>query len=160
VCSSDLPLILAGDFNFLPDSIEKLLLEVYGNVQDTHLELKEKHSSEDVTYDANNPYSWGGPSRTLDYVFFRQSAEANSIYLKVLNSKIYPKTYKGQYLSDHYGRTVQFEFTDSKVATPNPLSRKEIKEILIKSIKILSSDSPREFDWAIKKLEQRLALLE
>lgn len=92
----DIPVVLTGDFNAQPDSVEMNLLRDLLQAKDT---LK---WSKDCTYCANNPHYMGLSlkGKRLDYIL---TINSKSKQIKTLRSEINLKTHYWFHLSDHYG---------------------------------------------------------
>lgn len=148
-----LPLILAGDFNFKPDSLEAELLKVYSRVIDTHTEVHGEYGLGEATYDVENPLSWGGDSRIIDYVFYRNS---DGYGLRPTSSEIYPKDYNGQFMSDHYGRWVSFRLAESEALLEAHENEKAV-DVLKRALRVLRSEKSPDFDGAVRILERKIA---
>jgi exonuclease III len=151
------PLILAGDFNAQPYSLEWFLIKELLELQDSHLTSNKEYKKEDATYDENNPLSWGGPSRVLDYVFYRNGEETQ---LKIQSSQVFPKVYKDQYLSDHYGKKVSLDFEPINGFFMPINYENQSKEYIERALRILKNQKEKEYIFAIKALERRLGYSE
>ena len=86
-------IILAGDFN-----ASSLSPEVQEFIQQTHLEVVPTNG---CTYCDSNPHHWGGGSRTIDLILYRN--------LQLVDAAINLQTSENLYLSDHYGVRAWFE---------------------------------------------------
>jgi hypothetical protein len=96
---ADLPLVLTGDLNATPDSLELQLLRNVLLLRDSFAEAHAGYGST-CTYCSDNPLSWGGGDRVIDYVLFRS---APAYALNVEQSEIDLRGEPYQPLSDHYG---------------------------------------------------------
>lgn len=91
--------ILAGDFNATPDSLEMELLQTVFRFKDSYREANRVY--QDIcTYCKKNPMYWGGGNRVIDYILFADNA---GLGLAVSESAINLKYFQGIALSDHYG---------------------------------------------------------
>lgn len=107
--SDDLPIILTGDFNATPESLEYQLLTVVGNLRDSYF-LSNRSYKDVCTYCGSNPLSWSSEDRVIDYVFYQDSS---SVALEVEKSSINLQG-KDEYspLSDHFGIQTHFRWTE------------------------------------------------
>lgn len=104
--NSEAPIVLTGDFNMTPDSLEKSLV-VHGlKVKDAVETFWGGYKSEHCTYCSSNRLSWLSDDRFLDYFFY-------SGPLKITDVQINLKGSVEQPYSDHYGVKVSWEFDDS-----------------------------------------------
>lgn len=103
----DHPLILTGDFNFEPTSVEYQLVTDVLALQDSVVRVKGRYSKEDCTYCSDNPLSPPGTeNRVIDYVFYHPTG---ALRLMPRSAEVNMKQYEGRPLSDHYGVRVQFD---------------------------------------------------
>lgn len=105
----DLPIILTGDLNATPESLEYQLLTVVGGLQDSYF-LKNRSYKDVCTYCGSNPLSWSSDDRVIDYVFYQDSS---SLALEVEKSKINLQG-RDEYspLSDHFGIQTHFRWAE------------------------------------------------
>lgn len=108
----DIPIVIAGDFNAEPVSIEMLLIRYVLNAKDA------LNWSEECTYCLQNPNYIGLTlkNRRLDYILAVSSSTKS---LDVISAQIAPKTYKSEYLSDHYGVRAQFKIGPASEGVDN-----------------------------------------
>jgi hypothetical protein len=104
------PLIVSGDFNFEPDSIEYSMLRDILQLQDSYVSARGPYRGDECTYCKENPHHWGGGDRVIDYIWFRNSEsktlEANASWIN-LNGSFGPAP------SDHYGLRTLFSLRSS-----------------------------------------------
>ncbi|MCB0392166.1 MAG: endonuclease/exonuclease/phosphatase family protein [Bdellovibrionales bacterium] len=153
-----LPIIIAGDLNTTPRSLEWKLLTRVLKVKDSHFSVYQNYQKEDCTYCHDNPLSWGGPSRVLDYVFYRSG---KLVELKATESEVYPKTFKGEHLSDHYGKKIRFQLKNkSSFQTVKDsagiISIEEEKQVLKAVKSLFLKEKSKEFQRFIEIIESRL----
>ena len=94
------PLVVTGDFNFEPQSVEYKLLKSFTLLTDSYESDHGGYHDGDCTYCAENPIHWFGESRVIDYILVRSSAtrriEPDGTLINLRgNDTITP--------SDHYG---------------------------------------------------------
>jgi hypothetical protein len=110
----DAPMIISGDFNSEPNSLEiKLLHDVLG-MRDSYLGVHKAYAEDDCTYCAENTLSWDGSNRVIDFILYRSSLKEQLI---PTSSNVNIKSHYGQYLSDHFGLRSYF----SLMAAPQVL---------------------------------------
>ncbi|MFN8791098.1 MAG: endonuclease/exonuclease/phosphatase family protein [Bdellovibrionales bacterium] len=97
------PVVVAGDFNMAPRSVERALV-IYGlKVRDAVDLLWGGYPGGFCTYCAANPLGWLSEDRIFDYAFF-------SGPFRIRDIKINLKDSAGRVLSDHYGLRVDWDF--------------------------------------------------
>lgn len=124
------PVILAGDFNFEPDSLEFEMIQHIFRFKEpqSHLGLAYsctflcKNNVSGIGYILNIFFTNYG--KTSDYIFFRSSPR---IKLIPKNFRIFPKKYNGVFLSDHYGLKTDIIFKNNPESR-QPVSEKELEE--------------------------------
>ena len=110
------PMIMAGDFNFDPQSLEfKIMRNIfYFEEPQAYLDLRYQ-----CTICPENNWSIGYQlsqilfmdyGKTVDYVFLKSSSK---IRLTPQNFEIFPKKYNKYFLSDHYGVRTEIKFEDN-----------------------------------------------
>lgn len=100
------PIVLTGDFNMTPDSLEHFLVGTGLRVKDAMQELRGKYTKDICTYCASNRLGWLPDDRVLDYFFYTENSP-----IKITNVEINLKGTPEQPLSDHFGLKVSFDFT-------------------------------------------------
>jgi endonuclease/exonuclease/phosphatase family metal-dependent hydrolase len=105
--SSEMPLLLTGDFNATPTGPELGLLEGLLLLHDAYAEIHGGYRDE-CTYCAANRYSWSRENRVIDFTLFRASLKMS---LEPTNSEI-NLTGGNDPLSDHYGVRSHFRWAD------------------------------------------------
>jgi endonuclease/exonuclease/phosphatase family metal-dependent hydrolase len=104
----DEPVVIAGDFNFEPDSLEYAFMTKILGLSDG---FKDFHSDHKCTHCRNNKYSMTSKSRWLDYIFYRSGTRHN---LSVSDSRfIFAGNGHGPVVSDHYGLKTTFVLTEA-----------------------------------------------
>jgi endonuclease/exonuclease/phosphatase family metal-dependent hydrolase len=93
----EVPLILTGDFNTVPDSPPYALLS--GELRDSRL-AAERRVGPDGT---NSGFAGSTTGRRIDWIFYRGA-------LRALESETIVKGQEGRFPSDHFPVTVLFEF--------------------------------------------------
>jgi len=97
------PVVLTGDFNMAPRSVERALV-IYGlKVRDAVDLLWGGYPAGFCTYCAVNPLGWLSEDRIFDYAFF-------SGPFRIRDLQVNLKTSAGRFLSDHYGLRVEWDF--------------------------------------------------
>lgn len=104
---SDLPIILAGDFNAEPYSLEMRLLQYVLNAKDS------LNWSSSCTYCVSNPNYIGLDfnSKRIDYIL---GVSSENFEISFISSEIAPKKRFGLYLSDHFGIRSQVEVSKGR----------------------------------------------
>lgn len=152
------PVVMTGDYNFPPESLEwRLLTHVFGLKDSYDSQNGPKH---DCTYCSENPLSLSSRSRRIDYVFYRSSSKNDLIPLK---SKIIFKAHKGQALSDHYGVQTHFYLAErhsldqsiQSSGKPAPISYETIEKV-IELLKQSDQVGFKEHILIAKNLKNRL----
>ena len=113
------PIILAGDFNFEPDSLEFEMIQYMFRFEEPQIYLGLNYSC--TICEENKFYIGYGLSKFFlmdyekitDYVFFKSSPRA-AVVVKAFN--VFPKKYNGVFISDHYGLRVDIAFRDNQEA--------------------------------------------
>jgi hypothetical protein len=111
------PVVVTGDFNFEPGSVEYNLLSSFTLMTDSYERDHDGYHDGVCTYCADNPLHWFGESRVIDYIWTRSTAtsriapDGSLINLRG-NEEITP--------SDHYGLRSYVTLTtqDSPRVTP------------------------------------------
>ncbi len=99
------PLVLSGDFNMAPGSLEYRFLTESLRLQDSVLQKWGQYPLHFCTYCSVNPLGWLSDDRIFDYVFYSKSAP-----LKPANVQVDMKGLKDAPYSDHYGLRVDFSY--------------------------------------------------
>ncbi len=111
--NNKLPIILTGDINATPDSIEYKLLTKVGNLQDSYFERNRSYQGI-CTYCGDNPLSWSSEDRVIDFIFFQPS---ETISLAVEKSEVNLKgADRENPLSDHFGVQSHFSWEEQSGA--------------------------------------------
>jgi endonuclease/exonuclease/phosphatase family metal-dependent hydrolase len=131
-------IIIAGDFNMEPSSVEyKLLLS---SLACEVVPTKPLVGGELSTYSRKNPYAIPGLHKLVDYIFLQSD---NLVFSA---AKINMQKHLGYHLSDHYG--VYAEISEEK-STPKPKLDSPVKD----AIDILSKCDKNKFAESIRLLE-------
>ena len=96
-----LPVILAGDFNFSPNSLEFDIVKHILQFKDPYEQIQKKHLCTHACSDSD--YSWMNlliGEGVRDYIFFKSSKKLEITFQSI---DVFPKHYKEKPLSDHYG---------------------------------------------------------
>jgi endonuclease/exonuclease/phosphatase (EEP) superfamily protein YafD len=144
------PIIIAGDFNATPDSIEYQLIESVAGFTDSYKSVHSSYEPGICTYCANNPHHWGEKiDRVIDYIWMRSSPTAS---LFAATAVINLKGQDGIIPSDHFGRRSEFEI---KNQAPALLSNEAFStrchhavESLNKAIEFLEQNDSTTDDYA------------
>lgn len=101
-------LIMSGDYNFDPGSLERYFLTYLMGVHDSYEATHKQYSKMFCTYCSINPRSWLNDDHVFDYIFYSNISDYKSTLLPTevgTNLKGSPKFP----LSDHYGLKAQFD---------------------------------------------------
>jgi endonuclease/exonuclease/phosphatase family metal-dependent hydrolase len=137
-----LPLVLSGDLNAVPDSLETRILENVVLLRDSYAEFAHGYRAE-CTYCADNPLSWSSENRVIDYTFLRSTP---ALALSAENASINFQGQKRQPLSDHYGRRtiVGWQTREPKLLDPQDpsvASRRQLARVTLEEARRLLADS-------------------
>lgn len=148
------PLIISGDFNAQPYSLEWEFINKVVGAKDSHLLLRGRYTEKDCTYCNDNPLGWGGSSRVLDYIFIRNG---HNVTMQVKTSDIFPTKYDGQYLSDHYGRRVRLslQYQTHQIEQVSNTSSQAVA-VLEKVLQIFESQNSLEYKYVMALVENKL----
>ena len=116
------PLIVSGDFNFVPQSLEYRLLRDLMLLKDAYTAANGPYTGDECTYCEANPHHWGGGDRVIDYIWFRNSS---NFTLTSKQSWINLRGLAGLVPSDHYGLRTLF---DLKVDNPTLVDDQTFKQ--------------------------------
>lgn len=97
--SASLPMVLTGDLNATPDSLEVRMLRTLLRLRDSFLEANSSYEKI-CTYCGSNPLSWSSEDRVIDFIFVRSSAKQS---LQVKSSLVNLQGEQNAPLSDHFG---------------------------------------------------------
>jgi endonuclease/exonuclease/phosphatase family metal-dependent hydrolase len=154
---SHLPLILTGDLNATPESLESRLLRNVLLLRDGFSEANHGYGDK-CTYCGNNRYSWSKENRVIDYTLFRSSLD---VELSAAQSNINLTGEKDNPLSDHYGvRT----FLAWKIRDRNPLqpsdeivlARKRLAIATLTEARNILAKDPKEAVRAMSRLADEI----
>lgn len=106
------PLVLTGDFNATPASLEYALLRDLLLLKDAYAETS-GYADDTCTYCERNPLGWGGGDRVIDFVLYR-TLGTNS--LKAERARINLESWEDLTLSDHYGVRAYFDLAPAAEA--------------------------------------------
>lgn len=154
--SGELPLILNGDLNATPNSLEVALLSDVLLLRDSYIEANGEYGTT-CTYCAANPLSWSNEDRVIDFVLARSSP---SVELKAIKSEVNLQGPANDPLSDHYGVRSQLAWADRNdepLAAEDPLVLARFARAAAtvkRAKKILSAKSGRGFQEFAAKLDQ------
>lgn len=142
-------IIIMGDFNFTPSSIEYRLLTGLLALEDSFLKFHQNYNNH-CTYCENNEYHWGGKSRVIDYIFYKSLGNQQLI---PISSEINLKSYQGKPISDHYGVHTELALSPKLELKPSDTPKNAIEE----SLKLLESRKPKsKYQNTIQKLKEWL----
>jgi hypothetical protein len=140
-------LILTGDLNFTPSSLEYLFLKNVLLVEDAYASIHGGYAGGDCTYCANNPHHWGGGDRVIDYILTRSAASTDARSVK---SVINLREAHGITPSDHYGVQAGLAITDRAPAevAPDEFRTRATRAIIAidQTLRILENESDRRGD--------------
>jgi hypothetical protein len=145
--SPSAPLILTGDLNFTPSSLEYLFLKNVLLVEDAYASIHGGYSGGDCTYCANNPHHWGGGDRVIDYILTRSAASTD---VRSVKSVINLREAHGITPSDHYGIQAGLAIKDRAPAevAPDEFRIRATRAIIAidQTLRILENESDRRGD--------------
>lgn len=122
-------LILNGDFNSEPSSLEYRLVKALLDVEDSRIEVYGKYTPDVCTYCENNPRSWLSGDHVFDYIFLSYPRPSRFGW-KALKSEVVLKGTQFP-LSDHYGVRADFERVDFDPQNIHSLSKSELIDVLV-----------------------------
>ena len=114
------PVVITGDFNFKPDSVEYNLMRDVGSFTDSFATNHSGYRQDDCTYCADNPHHWGGGSRVIDYIWLRSSS---TTHISPRDTIVNLRGIEDTVPSDHFGLRTQVQFTSAR---QGGLSRQEV----------------------------------
>lgn len=100
-------LVLSGDFNSAPNSLEHRLVRALLDVDDSYQAAHGEYPKDFCTYCEDNPMSWLSGNHVLDYVFLSKARPQRPGWKAVKNELVL--TGQESPLSDHYGVKAHFE---------------------------------------------------
>jgi Endonuclease/Exonuclease/phosphatase family len=145
--SPSMPMVLTGDLNFTPSSLEYLFLKNVLLVEDAYSSTHGGYAGDDCTYCANNPHHWGGGDRVIDYILTRSASSAE---VRAVKSVINLRGSHGITPSDHYGVQAGLAITDRAPAevAPDEFRTRATRAIIAidQALRILDDESDRRSD--------------
>jgi hypothetical protein len=160
--AANLPVVLNGDFNATPDSLELRLVKNVLQLHDAYLDTHGGNYGDICTYCEANPLSWGGGDRVIDFTLFRASP---ALEFRAEKSELNLRGEEGSPLSDHYGvrsiltwqdRTSALLPADSAIVRDRKaLAEKTLEEAL----KLLTDAENSVFDDSIAKANELILAL-
>ncbi|MNJ94643.1 Endonuclease/Exonuclease/phosphatase family protein [compost metagenome] len=151
----DLKMVLSGDLNADPDSLERGLALTLLGARDGLYEHVGDYPKGLCTYCAWNPRGWLFTDRVFDYVLF-SNVGASETNLVVKSAQINLRGTPGQPLSDHYGVRIDFEFKKERLAqdrdTQN-IRRETAAMYLNRALKVLEEENLKAFRPYIAKIK-------
>ena len=142
----DRAIIAGGDFNFEPSSLEfrivKRLLRFKDPYEQVGKNLKCTHFCKDTDY---NWLKFFLGESIKDYIFFKSSSE---ISFEPLDISIFPKTYNGVALSDHFGLRAIFQINVSSEMNLERLNSEELLRERVKDFKEILYEAESFFQKA------------
>jgi hypothetical protein len=123
--------VLSGDFNSEPGSLEHQLVRTLLDVEDAMLGVFEKYPAGFCTYCESNPLSWLKGNHVFDYVFLSHARASRSGW-KAKNVELVLKG-QAEPLSDHYGLRVDFEGAIFDSAVVPRKTKEAVLEVLIRT---------------------------
>lgn len=159
--NQELKIVMNGDFNANPGSIEIRFIEHVLKMKDSFITLKGKYPEDFCTYCADNPRAFGKGNHVFDYIFYSNFSSKHP------NTDLYPIYTERNLMgkdswsySDHYGMKAKFYLETAKAVKENDfISRNqalktlmEVEEIFIAEKKSIFN---KELDY-IRSLKQHL----
>ena len=153
----DTLLIVGGDLNFSPGSLEFNMMKYLLRLQDPYEKINKErfctHWCEDSDYEVLNTL-FGGQVR--DYILFKPSSK---VHIYPVDIDVFPKKHNGIDLSDHYGVRAFFNFeliSDSRGSEDSSLEEKLIEfRRVLNNVKLVLEDESIEMQF-VHSLEQDL----
>lgn len=130
------PMVMTGDFNLEPGSLDYWLLVLGLNFDDSLREM-DVYREGQCTYCENNPYSWLKGDHVFDYILFSRPRQ-NSWTLTLKEAAINFRSESP--LSDHYGVRGEFEWGSPSQHDEAFLQRqKERISYLVKNLEVVAN---------------------
>jgi hypothetical protein len=106
------PLLITGDFNFQPSSVEYNLLQSVTRMTDAYVANNGPYASNICTYCESNIHHWPGPNGVLDYIWSRRSQHRT-----VIHSQTFMNLHglNGVTPSDHFGLRSHIQMPESSL---------------------------------------------
>ncbi len=149
------PVMVTGDFNFKPNSVEYELFKNVGAFTDSYVENHGGYTSLTCTYCDYNPQHWGGGSRVIDYIWIRSSKLQK---IKSTSSLINLKQYGDVIPSDHFGLRANIELvTEAGSVVSNEVHYARAAQAghsVVKAIEILEQADEETYADVIAKLRR------
>lgn len=109
--ATEMPLVLSGDFNAKPDSLEIRLVRAVLLLNDAYLDSHNGNYGDACTYCKDNPLSWDDNDRVIDFALYR-SGPATELFAE--RSAINLQGDPNDSLSDHYGLRAWLGWSERK----------------------------------------------
>lgn len=140
-----LPVILTGDLNATPDSLELAILRDLLLLRDSYVEANGAYGAI-CTYCGDNPLSWSSDDRVIDFVMARNSP---STELVSAGSVVNLKGDKYDPLSDHFGVKTNFDWLErepKRLSLNDPLVRARMAKAAVTADNVAATLAGREVD--------------
>jgi endonuclease/exonuclease/phosphatase family metal-dependent hydrolase len=127
--ASELPLLLAGDLNATPNSLELALLQNVLLLRDSFPEANGSYGAT-CTYCGSNPLSWSRKNRVIDFILARN---APTLSLETQSSEINLRGSPREPLSDHFGVRTLFgwaEREERQLDPREPLAQERVERAI------------------------------
>lgn len=111
------PMVITGDFNFEPSSVEYNLLQSVTRLTDAYVANNGLYSKDICTYCESNVHHWPGHKGVLDYIWSRRG-QYHSV--KHLDTFINLHGVNGVTPSDHFGLRSDVQLVESSVEAVDP----------------------------------------
>ncbi|MCO5142891.1 MAG: endonuclease/exonuclease/phosphatase family protein [Oligoflexia bacterium] len=144
------PVVILGDLNAEPLSLEIALLKKTLLLEDAYLAVQNNYK-DICTYCKDNPLGHSSNDRVIDYIF---TAAGSRTKLDARKAFINFQEFNGETLSDHYGVKVEFSFVEpGRVLDWNHQTVqkrvKEAKSVLVQAKNILEQKNKRLYKNSI-----------
>jgi hypothetical protein len=106
------PLIITGDFNFQPGSVEYDLLQSVTRLTDAYLANNEHYTPDTCTYCETNVHHWPGHQGVLDYIWSRRG---QNYAVRHHRTFINLHGLNGVTPSDHFGLRTHIQLVESGI---------------------------------------------
>ncbi len=156
------PLILTGDLNAPPDSVEIRLLMALLDLSDAYVDSNGGYHSSDATFSRQNPYVLSWRHEVIDYVFYRNFG---SMHLSPRSAEINFRDSMQEVTSDHYGVKVDFRvrsnFEQPRRKTEVDAEKTRLAITAIDdAIEVIKKHRSKRFKEVLTKLDQIKSRLE
>ncbi len=152
-------LLLVGDFNFTPESLERGLLMQLLHLKDASEVYNKGYKLGACTYCHANPLANGGGGWVLDYVFYSQM-KSDTYFLNVAKAQVNLTEFNGVTMSDHYGVRAYFNYSLNRMTyVADDQRRRALMSALEASVSVLTQEGSSLYDETISMLMHNYRVL-